>query len=1374
MWVGNPAIALLLIATPLLAGAAEAVAGGAVAEVVPYPTPPPITNAAGFVGLSPQEANRAYPLRLEGVVTFVDAPRNLIVFQDASGAVALETPLTNAPVRIGERVVVTGASGIPSATAFPEFPAHPHERGLRDSFELETGQQVYSLVRLRGFLRPPVDGYYTFWIASKASSELWLSTNADPGAATRIANVPFGKVTNPRQWKKLPSQVSEPIFLRGGNPCYIEAIREQRGGSGDNLAVAWQGSGLEQSVIAGEFLSPWMDRDNSLAAHFGERTKGILQEVCTNYFAGAVEPLTVRGPLAAPVTVNAPRFDTLGRDTFPAALSIRPGDAFARQDHFRWVELEGHVAFVSRDGGELTLELADGQKRTRVRVRNWTQEDWPRLENARVRVHGVGEASLDPDGKPVIGLVWVPSPAEVVELKTSAEDWSGLKLTPISQLAPTNPDLAWGRRIRVRGTVTPRDDGTWFVQGTESFWAYLSRDGTNWEQVAPPIEIEMGDDPQVGLVATSLNPDSLATAVFDRVEGLDGVGRQTDVHESKPPGSASLVNSTYTLEGGGRGIGSAFDEFHFAHQPLRDATQFVARVSRVEGDNPRGGGGIMIRENLDGVARCVALTVTPMRTARLVVRRKENSRGEIVELPGFAAPCWLKLARREFALLARPEPGAVARPGQEVDVTGSLTWEAGKPVLRDARCLESAPRNPAQPVVAPAGESLSGGVQVARIADLIPQEGTEWKDGSGNVQVRGVVTFFDVFNRANYLAIQDESGGAWVRLSGRFARRPLLQGQMVEVEVKSANGKWPVPFDVGRLSVLGWGQLPEPVAHPAEYSLPLRGEGRWVELEGIVRSVTSDGLLTVMGKDGAMPVWVGGLSKNSAGQYVDSLVRVRGTLLRTETDTPVLLASSAALVQVSEPPPAEPFVIPAIEIASLKKMNLSPARTHRLKVRGVVTYKDDALLLVQDESGGVRVQTTRPAPLNVGDAIEAAGFPEPEGGGFTLAEALARKTGKAAESQPTARPVEELLEGDFDATAVRVRAVLLERQTRGLRQVLELQSGQRMFQAVLAKDGGELPAIPSGSVVELTGVCWAERLGGAASSEGGRPVVSSFQLLLRKPADVELVQRPPWWTWKHTAAVVSALGMVLLGALVWIRQLHRQVAERTRELRATMARLEEETKTSATLAERNRLAAEIHDGLEQGLNGIMMQLDGVETKLSSTPDAAKRHLDLARKMVRFSRTEVRHSLWDWKAPALADHDLKAALADIVSQMAEGNIARVAVEVSGTSRVLPPAMEHHLLRICQEALTNALKHSQARSIAVKLNYTADALELSVRDDGRGFVPDTVLNGMVGHLGLQNLRSRARKLGGELTVTSAPDKGATIAVRIPCPPGDAKAN
>ena len=108
--------------------------------------------------------------------------------------------------------------------------------------------------------------------------------------------------------------------------------------------------------------------------------------------------------------------------------------------------------------------------------------------------------------------------------------------------------------------------------------------------------------------------------------------------------------------------------------------------------------------------------------------------------------------------------------------------------------------------------------------------------------------------------------------------------------------------------------------------------------------------------------------------------------------------------------------------------------------------------------------------------------------------------------------------------------------------------------------------------------------------------------------------------------------------------------ERTRELKAAMARLQKETETSATLVERDRLAGEIHDSLEQGLNGIMMQLDGVDSKLSDDSNGARHYLEMARNMVRFSRAEVRHSLWNLESELLANGDLGAALTEVARQM----------------------------------------------------------------------------------------------------------------------------
>jgi signal transduction histidine kinase len=272
-------------------------------------------------------------------------------------------------------------------------------------------------------------------------------------------------------------------------------------------------------------------------------------------------------------------------------------------------------------------------------------------------------------------------------------------------------------------------------------------------------------------------------------------------------------------------------------------------------------------------------------------------------------------------------------------------------------------------------------------------------------------------------------------------------------------------------------------------------------------------------------------------------------------------------------------------------------------------------------------------------------------------------------------------------------------------------------------------------------------------------------VLLRHPSDVVLLQRPPWWNWKYTAGLGALCAVVFAISFIWIRTLRRRVEERTQELKATMARLQKETETSATLVERDRLAGEIHDSLEQGLSGIMMQLDGVDSKLSEDANGARHYLEMARNMVRFSRAEVRHSLWNLESELLSKGDLGAALTEIARQMSSSNRVQVAIQVLGIATQLPPATEHHLLRICQEALNNAFKHADAKNIQITLNYSEKSVQLSVADDGRGFTPGSVLTGTGKHFGLRNLRSRARKIKGRLEVISQPSQGTRVEVSVP---------
>jgi signal transduction histidine kinase/ligand-binding sensor domain-containing protein len=204
---------------------------------------------------------------------------------------------------------------------------------------------------------------------------------------------------------------------------------------------------------------------------------------------------------------------------------------------------------------------------------------------------------------------------------------------------------------------------------------------------------------------------------------------------------------------------------------------------------------------------------------------------------------------------------------------------------------------------------------------------------------------------------------------------------------------------------------------------------------------------------------------------------------------------------------------------------------------------------------------------------------------------------------------------------------------------------------------------------------------------------------------------------------------------------------------------------SLVLEERGRLAREIHDTLAQGFVGISSQLDAVALTLNGHVDVARKHLDLARKMVRHSLTEARRSVMDLRASALEGHDLPAALSQAAHQWTAGSAVQVRVDVEGESRPLPEETEQHLLRIAQEAVTNAVKHARASQVSIHLEMASRELSLRVADNGRGFEQDEAFSEVGGHFGLLGMRERAERLGGELRLHSEPGHGTEVAVTVP---------
>jgi signal transduction histidine kinase len=216
-----------------------------------------------------------------------------------------------------------------------------------------------------------------------------------------------------------------------------------------------------------------------------------------------------------------------------------------------------------------------------------------------------------------------------------------------------------------------------------------------------------------------------------------------------------------------------------------------------------------------------------------------------------------------------------------------------------------------------------------------------------------------------------------------------------------------------------------------------------------------------------------------------------------------------------------------------------------------------------------------------------------------------------------------------------------------------------------------------------------------------------------------------------------------------------------------MSRLAKQARQTAVLEERNRMAGEIHDGLGQAFTGILLQLGAAERLLALDPAQGHAHLQHARDLAREGLVEARRSVWALRPQALEETDLDGALQRMAEQLNAGQTTRITFRLNGAPRPLRSDVADHLLRIGQEALTNALRHAQASEVGVELTFAAEELTLRVSDDGRGFAMET--ESREGGFGLTGMQARAGLIGAQLTVASRPGCGTQVEVTWRFPPG-----
>jgi len=234
--------------------------------------------------------------------------------------------------------------------------------------------------------------------------------------------------------------------------------------------------------------------------------------------------------------------------------------------------------------------------------------------------------------------------------------------------------------------------------------------------------------------------------------------------------------------------------------------------------------------------------------------------------------------------------------------------------------------------------------------------------------------------------------------------------------------------------------------------------------------------------------------------------------------------------------------------------------------------------------------------------------------------------------------------------------------------------------------------------------------------------------------------------WFLALCVCTGCGLLWIAYVVRLRQVSAQIR----------GRLEER------VAERTRIARELHDTLLQSFQGLMLRLQVVDDILPE--GKAKHQLEQALERADQAIAEGRNAVYDLRRSATTANDLAQAVRALGEELATEHSATFRLLVEGASRDLNPILRDEVYRITREALRNAFGHAHAHKVETEIAYGDRAFRVRIRDDGEGIGPETLGQGRPGHYGLQGMRERAKQVGGELDIWSRPGAGTEIELTV----------
>jgi signal transduction histidine kinase len=426
----------------------------------------------------------------------------------------------------------------------------------------------------------------------------------------------------------------------------------------------------------------------------------------------------------------------------------------------------------------------------------------------------------------------------------------------------------------------------------------------------------------------------------------------------------------------------------------------------------------------------------------------------------------------------------------------------------------------------------------------------------------------------------------------------------------------------------------------------------------------------------------------------------------------------------------------AIPIGNLRL--LAPGKLTQVTVHGIVTLTSP-VLFIQDAGAGLAIERRDARlPLEIGDEVEATGDLAPGDFSSVLKNATVRVLWSHSPVAPVSVTASQAASGNYDAMFIEIEG-LLQQKEQGPNQslVLTLSSGSQSFRAIVSGKGRtSFPwTLEEKSRLQLHGICVVD----PAYTQNQTP----FAVILPAIDDIEVVQRPPWWSTGHIVAGIIVLLLLVLAA----QAIHGRI---------------ERMKLRAVFEERERLAHEIHDTLAQSFAGIGYQLQAIHDEVGNETEL-REHLDLATDLVRTSHDEARRSISALRSETVEKLGLLQALDECAARIANGGPIEVQLRNvgGGDPGSIPPRVADALYRIGQEAIANAVRHADASKMVISLLHQSTAWQLLIEDDGRGFPSgqDSAT------FGIRGMGKRAESIGAALDIRSSPGAGTSVQVTVP---------